>query len=97
MAIKNKTKAEKHHLAKIAAYGCCACRKLGYEDTPAEIHHIRDGVGMAQRSSHYKTIPLCTIHHRTGNDSIHGGKLLFVAKFGTELELLEEVLNEIGH
>lgn len=93
--IKSKTKDEKHHLAKVAALGCIACRKLGYEDTPAEIHHIRDGVGMAQRSSHFKTIPLCSIHHRTGNDSIHAGKNLFEWKFGTEAELLEEVLNEL--
>lgn len=94
---KNKTKAERYHLSKVAALGCIACRKNGFEDTPAELHHIRDGVGAGQRSSHYDVIPLCPEHHRHGVDAIHRSKNNFVARFGTERELLEEVLNEIGH
>lgn len=97
MGIKNKTKAERHHMAKVAALGCIACTKNGYEDTPAEIHHIRDGVGMSQRSSHFHAIPLCAHHHRLGNDSIHAGRSLFEEKYGTESELLLEVLNALGH
>lgn len=95
MAIKTKTRAEKHHLAKVAASGCIACRKLGYEDTPAEIHHIRDGMGLSVRSTHYETIPLCPGHHRHADNSIHRSKARFESEFGTERELLAEVLNEL--
>ena len=89
--MKSKTKAQVKHLFKVAELGCIACKKIGYEDTPAEIHHIRTGVGMGQRSSHYCTLPLCPIHHRHGADAIHQSKILFESKFGTELELLAEV------
>ena len=92
---KTKTRAEKHHLAKVAAFGCVACRVIGYEDTPAEIHHIRSDAGLAQRASHYETIPLCPQHHRHGENAIHRSKANFEADFGTERELLEIVLNGI--
>ena len=94
---KSKTKAEIHHLSKVAALGCIACRKNGFEDTPAELHHIRDGVGAGQRSSNYEVIPLCPEHHRHGVDAFHRSKNNFVARFGTERELLKEVLDEIGY
>lgn len=81
-------------MAKVAALGCIACRKLGYMDTPAEVHHIRTGMGMGQRNSHYNTLPLCAHHHRHGKDAIHQSRALFEKKFGTEMELLEEV-NEL--
>ncbi len=81
---------ERQHLSKVAAIGCIACRKLGFYDTPCEIHHIREGVGMGQRNTHYNVIGLCHTHHRTGSDAIHQSKVNFESKFGTELELLEE-------
>ena len=96
MSIKTKTRKEKHHLAKVAALGCIACRKLGYEDTPAEIHHIRDKVGLGTRSTHFETIPLCPEHHRHGSNAIHRSKNSFEADFGTERELLEIVLSEVA-
>jgi len=34
-------KTERVYLQKIADLGCIVCKKLGYEDTPAEIHHIK--------------------------------------------------------
>lgn len=91
MAKKSMTKAEQRHLSKVAALGCIACRKIGYYDTPAEIHHIRTGMGMGQRNSHYMTIPLCAQHHRHGADAIHRSKHNFELLFGTELDLLNEV------
>ena len=36
-------KPEREHLKKVAELGCIACAKLGYHDTPAEIHHIPSG------------------------------------------------------
>lgn len=97
MAKKTRTKAERHHLAKVAALGCMACREIGFYDTPAEIHHIRHGQGMGQRSSDYEAIGLCAGHHRHLPNSIHQNKTLFEKTFGTERELLEKVLNEIEY
>ncbi len=93
---KHKTKAERHHLSKVSTIGCIACRCMGYEDTPAELHHIRSGVGMGQRSSHYHAIPLCAFHHRLGHNAIHKSKVSFESEFGTELELLESVNELLG-
>lgn len=92
MSKKNATAKERQHMAKVAALGCIACRKIGYHDTPAEIHHIRTGMGMGQRNSHYKTIPLCAQHHRHGADAIHRSKEYFESQFGTEEQLLGEVM-----
>jgi len=30
-------------MRKVAELGCIACKKLGYEGTPAELHHIPSG------------------------------------------------------
>jgi len=85
-------KAEKEHLNKVADLGCIVCRNLGFYGTPAEIHHIGNGT-MAKRASNYEVIPLCHIHHRTGNNgvAVHSGRKAFEANFGTEKELLKQV------
>lgn len=86
------TKIERQHLSKVAALGCIVCSKMGYRDTPAEIHHLRSGMGIGQRSSHFRTIPLCPEHHR-GKTGVHGlGTKGFFRHFGyTEDDLLAEV------
>jgi hypothetical protein len=83
------TKDEKKSLDKIARLGCILCSTiLGFEDTPAELHHIR----RAGKRATSPVIPLCPEHHR-GNGGIHGlGRKSFEAKYGiTEEELLERV------
>lgn len=92
------TKAEKEHLSKVAALGCMVCKRMGYEGTPAEIHHPRRGTGLGQRASHYDAIPLCPEHHR-GNTGIHGlGTKGFPKKWGfTEADLLDEVKMLLGN
>lgn len=65
------TKDEKRHLSAVAELGCMVCRRMGYEGTPAEIHHKRAGTGAGRRSSHMDVLPLCPQHHR-GSDGIHG-------------------------
>lgn len=86
-------KQERAHLDRVARLGCCVCRNLGYDDSPAEIHHPRALAGMGQRASHFDAIPLCPTHHRTGGYgvAIHAGQKAWEAEFGTELELLEKV------
>lgn len=82
---KSKTKAEIDHLAKVAALGCVVCKQ------PANVHHIRTGMGMAQRASHFQTIPLCYNHHQ-GNEGIHTlGTKAWQKKYGSELDLLKSV------
>lgn len=87
------TKAEKQHLDRVAALCCIACRQFGIDDTPAEIHHLRDGYGAAQRAPYDETIPLCPTHHRSGPYGIafHAGPKAFEKRYGTERELLEQV------
>lgn len=83
------TKAERKHLSAIAEQGCVLCRHLGYGATPAEIHHLRHGMGLAQRNSNCNVIPLCPEHHR-GSTGYHGlGRRAFERMYGvTELDLL---------
>jgi len=78
---------------RVANLGCICCHILGFPESPAEIHHIRTGVGIGQRSSNYDVIPLCHTHHRTGDwgTAYHKGSTAFEKQYGTELELLEIV------
>lgn len=87
-------KAEKEHMNRVAALGCVLCRRLGYGESPCELHHPRTGVGMAQRASNMDVIGLCPEHHR-GNLGLHGmGRKAFEKFYGvTELDLLEQVKN----
>jgi hypothetical protein len=52
----------------IARLGCVLCWHFGYNDTPAELHHVRRFGGKRDNSP---VIPLCTEHHR-GNTGVHG-------------------------
>lgn len=99
MAKKKRGKAESDHLGRVAELCCIACQRIGYDDTPAEIHHIRTGQGISQRASDYDTIPLCHHHHRTGGygNAIHAGKAAFESRYGTETELLKEVKRALGY
>jgi hypothetical protein len=66
---------------------CVVCHKLGFGDTPAEYHHIREG-RLGKRGK--LGIWICVYHHRIGPDAIHVmGKKAWQAKFGiTERELV---------
>jgi hypothetical protein len=83
-----KSKEEKEHLTLVASLGCVACRIIGHQNTPAEIHHIREGQGISQKADHFHVIPLCPYHHRTGPNAIHKSKINFERDFATETELL---------
>lgn len=87
------TAAERRYLARVAAMGCIVCSEcLGYEGTPAVVHHVHTEFGWG-RTSHYDTIPLCPTHHVAPNQSVHGmGREEFAECFGlSEKELLEIV------
>ena len=91
------TLAEKKYMDRVAEIGCIVCKRMGYEGTPAELHHPRTGVGMARRSSHMSVLPLCPQHHR-GNEGIHGmGRKAFEAHYGyTEKDLRDDVTALLG-
>lgn len=97
------SKAEREHLARVAALGCCVCRNEGLGDTPASAHHINCGA-MGRKASDFETIPLCPSHHQYadgtakygGHIAVHRGLESFEARYGTERELLEQTLRELG-
>ncbi|RXJ10449.1 Ref family recombination enhancement nuclease [Lelliottia nimipressuralis] len=93
-----KTKAEQKHLERVASLGCIVCKNLGYEDSPAEIHHCSKGTGLSVRADNFHVIPLCVHHHRNGGHgtAIHAGRRTWENNFGTEAELLVQVLYLLG-
>jgi hypothetical protein len=90
------TKNEKIALNKIAELGCILCSEvLGIEGTPAELHHVRR-YGAKRATS--PILPLCSQHHRLGNDSLHHlGVCGFERKWEVSCsQLLERVSQKLG-
>ena len=88
------TKNEKDYMARVSRLGCILCSTtLGYEDSPAVIHHIR----RAGKRTTSPIIPLCVRHH-TGEHGVHTlGRKAFERKFGTTEEaLLQKVKQSLG-
>lgn len=79
----------KRYMSRIADQGCILCHHLGYGQTPAQLHHPREGAGMGQRGDDWNAIPLCIEHH-TGPSGFHGmGKRAFEMRYDLdELDLL---------
>ena len=99
-AIHLKGKARSAHFARVAALGCIACLIDGYPGTPPELHHPRANAGMGQKAPDTDVLPLCHRHHR-GTDhprtpSIHLDRLAFIAKYGSEKDLLIKVRELFG-
>ena len=97
------SKATRDHLAKVAALGCVVCRNEGLGDSPAHAHHINCHA-MARKASDFETIPLCHPHHQAadgtatfqGHIAVHRSLEEFERRYGTERELLEQVLAQIS-
>jgi RecA-dependent nuclease len=98
------TKDQKRYAA-LQKLGCICCRMLGFYSAP-DIHHIVSG---GKRKGNQYTLPLCSWHHRgvkpypvvisvlrSIGPSLAGGSKPFVARWGTELELLDKVNQLIG-
>lgn len=90
------TKAEKAHMGRVAAMDCILCRLLGMQqESKTDVHHIREGQGMAQRASNWLVVPLCHEGCHQGPNGIHGDRaLLRIAKVD-ELDLLAETIKEL--
>ncbi|HJV52831.1 MAG TPA: Ref family recombination enhancement nuclease [Noviherbaspirillum sp.] len=83
------TSIEKNHMNAVANIGCILCRHMDLGTTAAELHHVREGQGMAQRASNFLVVPLCPEHHR-GASGLHGlGTRGFYTRYRLdELDLL---------
>ena len=88
--------SEKYWLDRVANLGCYLCRHLGYGPTPAQIHHLREGQGMAQRGSHWTVIPLCDRHHaNSSSDGIHGGRKAWKLAQVDEMDALSDTIERL--
>jgi hypothetical protein len=68
---------------------------MGYDESPAQVHHIRSGHGAGRRENcHFLTIPLCPSHH-TGMHGIHGDRVDFANAGVDELDLLADVIEQL--
>lgn len=91
MTKKSKANEGNQWLSDVAELGCVCCRNMGYGASLAEIHHTRDGQGMAQRASHKDVLPLCPAHHRAGYDTgFHSALKSWQEIHSAEIELLEQ-------
>lgn len=78
------------HLMTLRSMPCCLCGEMG----PNEVHHVRQGQGLAQKASDYLAIPLCPDCHR-GPKGRHGDQSLFRLYKVTEMDLLGQVVEAI--
>ncbi|MCH7373809.1 Ref family protein [Aeromonas sp. MR19] len=92
----SKTKADKQWLDDVSSLCCIACRNAGLGSSLAEIHHVRSGVGMAQRAAHTRVLPLCPRHHRACYPTgFHAAPKSWQQEHGSEETLLAQVDREI--
>lgn len=87
----NPTRAEKLYWNKLVdIVGCIACRADGIKNNHVSIHHVD---GRTKPGCHMAVLPLCGPHHQTGGESapsIHPWRRRFVAKYGSEDELMRK-------
>lgn len=88
------TSAESAYMGRVAALGCVVCMLLGFGRTAAQVHHVRAGVGKAQRAGNYCTVPLCEPHH-TGKHGVHGDRGCLRQLNLSELDLLDITIGEL--
>ncbi len=90
------TKKERAHMDRIKGMNCILCTLLGMpQESSTDVHHLREGQGMAQRSSNWLTVPLCHSGCHQGPNGIHGDRsLLRIAKVD-ELDLLAATLERL--
>jgi len=88
------------HMRRVRALPCIACQILGVsQSSHTEAHHIRRGAdgqpyGTSQKAHDTETIPLCTMHHWNGVNSIYTRRE-FEEIFGNERDLLAQTLETL--
>ena len=90
------TTAGRRHMGRVAALGCFLCREIGYGHVEAQVHHIREGQGMAQRASDFLTVPLCERHHANYSpDGIHGQRRAWKLAGLNEMDALADTIERL--
>lgn len=94
---KRATAAEQRHMDRVAELGCILCKKIGAQQfSKTDLHHIREGQGMAQRASNWLVVPLCHDSCHQGPLGIHGDRTLLRIAKADELDLLAWTLAELA-
>ncbi|PHV12093.1 hypothetical protein CSQ89_07690 [Chitinimonas sp. BJB300] len=76
---------------------CVLCELLGCtQSSKTDVHHVRDGQGVAQRASDYLAIPLCHSGCHQGPLGIHGDRSLLRLAKASELDLLAAVVAQMA-
>ena len=76
-------------MARVADLPCACCGQEG-----VQLHHIREGQGMAQRAGNFLVVPLCPDCH-TGQLGVHGDKTMMRIKKLTELDMLASTIEAL--
>lgn len=81
--------ADKRHMGRVAELPCACCGVHG-----VQVHHIREGQGMAQRASNWLTVPLCPECH-TGPRGVHGDRSIMRTLKLSELDMLANTIEKL--
>lgn len=84
-------RAERDYMSRVASLSCACCGCCG----PSQVHHIREGQGLAQRASNFLTVPLCPECH-TGQYGVHGDKSRMRARKASELDWLADTIQKLA-
>jgi hypothetical protein len=92
------TALEEYHRGRVARIGCIVCINERHGRSAAELHHARTYAGGGQKSSEFHVLPICPLHHRLGGVGValHAGRQTWAKLYGTEEELLIQVLSILG-
>lgn len=85
---------ERKWLDMVARVPCVLCEVLHMGPTPAQVHHVRAGQGMAQRAGHFCTVALCPEHHQ-GRGGVHGDRSSLAQAKVDELDLLDMTVQRV--
>jgi len=88
------TAAGKRWMGKVAGIGCIFCRLMHHGETPAQVHHIREG-RIARND--FLTLPACPEHHTGTAASVHMAKANLMRQIGltSEFDVLALVIEII--
>ena len=81
--------ADKAYMGRVAELPCACCGAEG-----VQVHHLREGQGLAQRASNFVTIPLCPDCH-TGPYGVHGDKSRMRARKLDEMSMLADTIERL--
>lgn len=87
---RQATAAEKKYMGRVSALSCACCGVPGH----SQVHHVREGQGIAQRAANWLTIPLCQACHQ-GPKGTHGDKSLLRIYEVDEMSMLATTIQKM--